>query len=881
MGSVYTCDDTRTESGGRMKDDRDKRESELREELEFHLEQETEERAAAGLSLGEARYAARRDLGNLTLVMENTRAAWGASFLDSLQRDIRFSARWLYTNSGFTLLAVLILGIGIGATTAVFSVVNAVLLKPLVYRDSNRIVVLSTLWKKFGPGGNVSIPDFHDWHDGNTSFEAMAYYSGGDTAVTAGSTAEFATVANVTSEFFKVFKVEPVAGRTFSTDESRAGASGAVLISYSFAQNHYRSFTDALGSTVTLGGRVLPVVGILPPGFQFPGKTDIWFPAGTIVPETPFSRSGHNVQVIAKLKSGVSTTSAQAEMTAIGDRLEKQYPDSNAEKNVAVTALHDTMVKDTRLMLYLLLGTAGLVLLVACGNVANLLLAKAAARSREIAVRTAIGAGRGRIVQQLCTESLLLGLIAGIIALFISNFGSQILIALAPGNVPRLFETKTDGWVLLFNFTVSLVSCLIFGLVPALSAIRVDLNSALKEGSTRHISGGRDRLRRSLVIVEIAFSVVLLITATLLIRSFSALQNVALGFQPENVLIMETSMPGGIPPQKATGIYKTLLSELATTTGVSAVGAVRVPPGRVTSSGAYLIDSVDLTQMRVTLPQAVYSVVTPGAFAALGIPVIAGRDFSSEDMFDAPFTVVINQELAKRAFPGQNPLGHTILTGFDSLKPMTIVGVVTDIRQRGPAAEPDAEIYMPYEQHPGPSTALRIVARTKIPPEHVFETFRSATRKVAPEMPVKFTTMETRLSENVAAPRFRSLLVGSFAALAVVLAMAGIYAVVSFLVNQRTNEIGLRVALGAASGDVQRMVLSEGIRMAAVGLVLGMAGAVAAGRFISTLLFNVKSTDVVTYVSAIAIVTLVTLVASYFPARRAARIDPSVALRQE
>jgi putative ABC transport system permease protein len=287
--------------------------------------------------------------------------------------------------------------------------------------------------------------------------------------------------------------------------------------------------------------------------------------------------------------------------------------------------------------------------------------------------------------------------------------------------------------------------------------------------------------------------------------------------------------------------------------------------------------------MRVTLPQAVYSVVTPGAFAALGIPVIEGRDFNPQDMLDAPFTVVINEELAKRAFPGQNPLGHTILTGFDSLKPMpmTIVGVVSNIRQRGPAVEPDAEIYMPYEQHPAPSTALRIVARTKIPPENVFETFRITARKVAPQMPVKFTTMETRLSENVAAPRFRSLLVGSFAALAVVLAMAGIYAVVSFLVNQRTNEIGLRVALGAAAGDVQRMVLSEGFRMAAVGLVLGLAGAVAAGRFISTMLFNVKSTDVVTYVAAIAIVTLVTLVASYFPARRAARIDPSVALRQE
>jgi predicted permease len=863
-----------------MKDDREKRESELREELEFHLEQEAEERAAAGLGPEEARYAARRDLGNLTLVMENTRAAWGISFLDSLQKDIRFSARWLYTNAGFTVLAVLILGIGIGATTAVFSVVNAVLLKPLAYHDSERIVVLSTLWKKYGPGGNVSIPDFYDWHDGSTSFDAMAYYSGGDTSVTTGSRTDFATVTRVTNEFFKVFSIEPVAGRGFNADESGSGG-GAVLISYSFAQKHYRSFADALGSTLTLGGRILPIVGILPAGFQFPGKTEIWFPEEAIVQNVPPSRSGHNVQVIARLKKGGTITAAQAEMTTIGDRLEKQYPDSNTEKNISVGALQDTMVKDTRLMLYLLLATAGLVLLVACGNVANLLLAKAAARTREIAVRTAIGAGRARIVQQLCTEHLLLSVAAGIVALLIANSGSRVLISLAPVNVPRLFETRMDGWVLGFTFSVSLVSCLIFGLAPALSAVRIDLNSALKERSPHHIAGGRDRLRRWLVVIEIAFSVVLLITATLLIRSFSALQNVALGFRPENVLIMETSMTGSIPPERATGLYKALLSELATTSGVSAVGAVRVPPGRVISAGGYLIDSTDVSQMRVTLPQAVYSLVTPGAFAALGIPVIAGRDFGSGDTSDASFTVVINQELAKRAFPGRNPLGHTILTGFDSLKPMTIVGVVANIRQRGPAIEPDAEIYMPYEQHPAPATALRIVARTTIPPEHVFETFRSTARRIAPQMPVKFTTMEARLSENVAAPRFRSLLVGCFAALAVGLAMAGIYAVVSFLVNQRTNEIGLRVALGAGSSDILRMVLSEGFRMSVVGLILGLTGAFAAGRSISTMLFNVKSADAVTYLSAIAIVMLLTLVASYFPARRAARIDPSVALRQE
>lgn len=798
--------------------------------------------------------------------------------------DWRYALRSFRKNPGFTVLAVLVMALGIGANTAMFSVVNAVLLKPLGYPDPDRIVVLSTLWKKSGGHGQVSAPDYHDWHDQSRAFSAMAYYAGGGTAVTAGQEAEYAQAAIVTPDFFRVFGVEPVQGRLFTPDEKQAGGPAAVLIGHSYWQRRFGGSADVIGKTVRLFGRTLPIVGVMPPGFRFPNETDLWLPANTIFPETP-SRSGHNYRVVARLKPDVELEQAQAEMTLIGTRLAQQYPSSNQGKNVAVTRLRDEMVKDVRMTLYMLLGAVGVVLLIACANMANLLLARASESGREIAIRAALGAGRGRIIRQLITESLVLALTAGVAGMLLAVWGSRALVALAPANVPRLAETALDGWVLAFTLGISAAASLLFGLAPALEASRVDLNTALKQGSARATAGGRaGRIRSGLVVAEMALSVVLLCGAGLLLKSFVALHSVALGFRPENLLVMETSVPASNldEARRATHFYRDLLPGIAAMPGVTAAGATKTLPGRIGSDGSYWIDHLPApSEIGITAPQAVLSVITPGAFATLGIPLKQGRDFHDGDTYDAPFTAVINEALARKSFAGQDPIGHLVFCGLDSLKPMKIVGVVGDIRQLGPAREPRPEIYMPYQQHPFPSTALNVVVRTSQPPGALADAMRTQVRALSPDVPVKFTTMEATLADNVAAPRFRTLLLGIFAGLAVCLAMAGVYGVMAYVVGQRTGEIGLRMALGARPVEVLRLVLGQGMQLASAGLVLGLLGAVALTRLLTTMLFGVQPNDPLTYSVVTVLLGGVAVAASSLPAWRASRVDPVIALRQE
>ncbi|HVN06192.1 MAG TPA: ABC transporter permease [Bryobacteraceae bacterium] len=794
--------------------------------------------------------------------------------------DLKFALRSLRKNPGFALLAVFVMALGVGANTAVFSVVNAVLLKPLAYPDPDRIVTLASLWKSSGGHGQVSAPDFHDWHNESTAFDAMAYYQSGSTAVMPGGAAEYAHVAEVTPEFFQVFGVEPVAGRLFSAHEEKPGSGGAVVISYAYWQSHFGANAQAVGQSVRLLGKSLPIVGVLPPRFHFPNESDIWFPANVIYEETA-SRGGHNYRVVGRLKPGVSLEQAQAQMTAIGDRLARLYPDSNKGMSVAVVRMRDEMVRNVRLTLYLLLGAVALVLLIGCANVANLLLAKATSRTREIAIRAAVGASRARIVRQLFTESAVLALIAGAAGLLLAKWGSDALVALAPGNVPRLAESGIDAWVLAFTLGLSLAACLLFGLAPALEISRVDLNEALKQGAARVLSGGRSgRMRAALVMTEVALSVVLLAGAGLFIRSFVALHHVALGFQPEHVLVMETSVPAAdlAASRRATHLYKDLLADLATLPGVSAVGATRNPPGIVYSDGSYFIDHMG--RFTPSMPQAVLSVMAPGALAALGIPIRRGRDFNDGDTYDAPFTAIINEALARKSFPGQDPLGRMIYCGLDSLKPMRIVGVVGDVRQYGPAVPPAPEIIMPYEQHPEPSTALNILVRTTAGTA-LWGPIQRKVREHSAEVPVKFTSMQDVLAENMAAPRFRTLLLGIFAAIAVCLAMAGVYGVMAFSVGQRANEIGVRMALGANTGDVLRLVLRQGMLLTGIGLAAGLIAAAAATRLLTSMLFEVKADDPLTYLGVAALLATVSLAASYIPARRAARVDPMAALRQD
>jgi putative ABC transport system permease protein len=861
---------------------RERRERELADELASHLSLHIEEELSRGMSQDEARRQALIRLGGVEMTKEIYREQRGLPVIETLLQDLRFALRMLWKNRGFTVVAVLVMALGIGANTAVFSVVNAVLLRPLAFNNPDRLVTLSSLWLKDGHHGAVSMPDFQDWHDQSTAFEAMTNYKGYEIPVSIGSSAEYVFTTRIGPEFFRVFRIAPIVGRAFTSEEAKPGGTGAVILSSSYAENHFGSATAAIGHTLRLSDKTLEIVGVLPGGFHFPEKTDIWYPAYSFMLQTA-TRGGHNDRVVGRLKDGVTLEQAQAQMTAIGTRLSEKYPDSNQGKNVAVTRVRDEMVHNFRLTLWVMLAAVGVVLLIACANLANMLLARAVARTREIAIRAAIGASRTRIVRQLATESILLALLSGAVGLLVSLWGARVLVALAPGDVPRLSETGLDSRVLVFAFGASLFASLLFGLAPALQALRVDLNKSLKQNSTRTAGGSvADRLRSALVVAEIALSVVLLAGAGLLLKSFVALQNVSLGFRPERLLVMAAEVPSTDldSAKRATRFYKDLLDDVRTLPGVLSAGATMEPPGDTGSDGSYSIDFLP-KELSVSAPQAVFSVEAPGVFATLGTPLISGRDFSDSDTYDAPFVAVINEALVKQSFAGQNPLGRMIYCGLDSPKPMRIIGVVGDIRQYGPARPPSPQIYMAYQQHPQPATDLSVLVRTASEPSVLAGAMRESVRRLSTDVPVKFTTMEKALHANVAAPRFRTLLLGIFAALAVCLAMAGVYGVMSYIVGQRANEIGLRVALGASPGDVLRMVLRQSLLLTGVGIVIGLAGAAAVTRFLSSMLFDVKATDPAIYALVVALLVGVALLASYVPARRAMRVDPMVALRYE
>ena len=859
---------------------------ELDEELQYHLERQVDEGLKAGLAPDEARYAALRVMGAIAKNKEECRDMRSVNYLDDLFRDLRYAGRSLGRSPGFAVLAVLIMALGIGANTAVFSVVNTVLLKPLSYQDPDRIVTLSTSWTK-GVAADplskqVSIPDFWDWRDQSSSFEAMAYYASRETPVMAGSTAEYAQAARVSAEFFRVFAVEPIIGRFFTPEELTQAGGLVLMISHSYWQRQFGGDPRVVERTVKIYGRTAPIAGVLPAGFHFPGKTDIW----SVIPrETTQSRSGQNFLCIGRLKPHVALKTAQTEMTAIASRLEQQYAESNKDKSVAVMRLQDEIVGDVRLTLYLLFGAVSLVLLIACANTATLLLAKATARSREVAVRLALGASRRRLLRQLITESLFLAFLAGGSGLLFAYLGLKLFVALAPASIPRLTETGLDTSVLVFTLATSIATSLVFGFVPALYASKLSLNDTLKQGGTRSvIGGGLARMRGVLVVGELALAVVLLCGAGLLLKSFMALENVSLGFRPENVLTMRATVPRLNTPEearRADQFFKDVLSQTATLPGVIAVGASMAPPGNVDSTGSYFVDHMPAQPDFSKPADTVLSIVAPGTFAALGIPLKSGRDFNDGDTYDAPFAAVINEALARKSFAGENPLGRTIFCPFDSSKGMTIVGVVGDVRQYGPAREPMPECYMPYTQHQYNGTTLSIVVRTAGDPNALAATVRRLAAERAPSVPVKITTMEQLLSENVATPRFRSLLFGTFAVLAVCLAMAGVYGVMSYVVGQRSNEIGLRIALGASTGSMLRLILGQGLALAGVGLSLGLAAALAGTRLLRTMLFEVQPNDPVVYLAVVVLLGVVTLLAGYVPARRASHIDPLAALRQE
>ena len=857
-----------------------RRDDEMSREMAFHIESKTRELMDGGMSEADARDEARRRFGSVLKQKEAGHEIRTGRLLDDLLRDVRFMGRNLRRSPGFTLSVILILALGIGANTAVFSVVNSVLLKPLPYPGADRIVVLRTAFHTSGETQTlVTIANFRDWRDRSSSFEAMASYRPGETSVTTGATAEYGRTASVDAQFFHVFAVQPIIGRTFRGDEVHPNAPRHVVISHSYWQNRLGADPRVLERTIRVANVTRSIIGVLPPGFQFPGETDVWGPQTT----SSTSRTGHNFFAVGRLKPGVSLEQGQADLTTIAASLEQQYPDSNKGRGVTITRLQDELVGDVRMTLYLLWGVVAVVLLIACANTATLLLGKATGRTREVAVRAALGANRRRIIQQLITESMLLALLAGACGLALAYWGTRALIALMPAEVVRFSQPEIDGRVLAFTLIVSMGTSLLFGLIPAFHASKVDLLESLRQGSTRSVAGGGIRMRGALVVAEIALAVVLLAGAGVLMKSLMALHNVELGFQPANVLVMKATGVRSRPENDS--FFREIFSRTAALPGVVAVGATSIPPGDLSlaGSGSYFLDRMPppAERNRATEPSAFDTIIAPRTFAALGIPLKRGRDFNDGDTNDRPLVAIVNEALVRKSLAGQDPIGRTIFCPFDRPEGMTIVGVVGDVRQRNPAIEPMPECYMPYTQHNYNGATLNVVVRTAGDPLALAGTLRRVAAEISPEVPVAFTTMEAEVSEGVEDPTFRTILFGLFAVLAVGLAMAGVYGVMAYAVEQRSREIGVRMALGADKASVLGLILGQGVLLAVAGLVLGLAGAVAATRLLETVLFEVRPIDLPVYLGVVGLIATVTLLAGYVPAWRAAVLNPVDALKAE
>ncbi|HEU5451048.1 MAG TPA: ABC transporter permease [Terriglobales bacterium] len=796
----------------------------------------------------------------------------------ALGQEVRYAVRTLRNNPGFAAIAVLTLALGIGANTAMFSVVHGVLLRPLDYPNASRIVALQTAWpQRNKTTWRATGGDLVDLRAQAGDLEQLAFYQGGMLGVQLASHAEFVGTYLVTPNFLSIFGQAPVAGRLLEDGDVRRGA----VVGMPFAVRNFGSAAGALGKTLHMDAVAYEIVGVLPAGFSFPPEAQLWL-AYSPQPQN-LNRTAFNYRAIGLLKSGVSLDAANAQLRTVGSRLESQYQDSNRGKTFQVMPLEEQLVGPVRSMLYFLMAAVSLVLLIACANVANLMLARATSRSREMAVRSALGASRLDIVRQLLVESAVVALAGGLLGILLAYAGTTALLTLTnQGTLPRSADVQVDWAVMLFAIAASLGASFLFGLSPAWQASRVDLQEALKQGGRGAVAGGPAHLRNALVVAQVALSFVLAIGAGLLFRSFMALNEVDLGYRSQGMLVMQAHHPARTLEEnlKAGQFFATLTAELSHLPGVISAGAAMgVPAGPYGSNGSYVVDGQDFHSRN--LPQAIFSLSGPGYFSTMGIPLVRGRDFSAADTYDAPLVAVISESLAKQSFGNQDPVGHTIECGLDSLKWMTVVGVVADVRQESPASSPGPTLYMPLLQHPFYGNELQVVMRTAVTPTSLIDTVRSRVGAENPQVAMRFTTMDAMLSRSIATPRLRMTLVALFAGLALLLAMAGMYGVMSYVTTQRIPEFGVRMALGASPRDVVLLVLRRAAQMAAVGIAIGLGLAFSAARVMNSMLFGLKSTDATTYVLVlIAVMPIVTLAASV-PAWRAARVDPQSALRNE
>lgn len=833
--------------------------------------------------------------------------------MNQLLLDLRYGTRVLVKNPGFTAVTLLTLALGIGANTAVFSVVNAVLLQSLPYRDPAQLVMVWTTMVSQGvPISGSAPPDYREWRAQNNVFSEIAAFTVRDFNLAAGRREpERVKGALVTASLFPMLGIQPQTGRNFTPQEEEWGRHQEVLISDALWESRFGRDREIVGKALRLGGESYAVVGVMPKGMPFFDDVppiDLWVPLAFAPGDFFNTRGNHFLPVVARLKPGMSLDQAQAEMRAIAHRIELQFKE-NAGYGAKVVSLQEQLVSDYRTALLILLGTVGFVLLVACANVANLLLARAASREKEFAVRIALGAGRGRLIRQLLVESVLLGVVGGSVGLLLAFWGIGGLQTLIPSDLPRFNVIEVDRTVIAFTLGVSLLTAMIFGLVPAFHAAKSDVHHSLKEGGRGSSSGspGRQRLRGLLVVVELGLALMLLIGAGLLLKSFYLLQQIDPGFNSKNVLTMQIPLPdskypqptgGNLYPAKAISFYDQLVQKVESLPGVERAGVTTILPlGYGAGWGKYLtVESHPAPTSLDQVPIVRFQLSSPGYFRSIGMRLREGRFFTAQDIESAQPVAIINETAARRFFPNANPLGKVIyMSPPASLQPppppgspetprRVIVGVVADVKDTRLNLPPFPEVYAPYKQceAEGWFNSLMLAVQTASDPLSFAASIRAQVSSLDSDQPVaEVASLDDLVGRSLSSQRFNALLIGLFAGLALALAVVGIYGVMAYSVAQRTHEIGVRMALGAEPRDVVRLVVGQGLRLTLIGLAIGVAAACGLTRVAESLLFNVSATDPITFVAVSLLLAGIALLACYVPARRATKVDPLVALRYE
>ena len=878
------------------------REAEIVDELAQHLDDRYQQSLRGGATEEEAYQVARRELAASDVLAQELRrverlvnqdpvvpgAQRSKNMGEDLWQDLRYGLRMIVKNPAFTAIAVIALALGIGANSAIFSVVNTVLLQPLPYKDPDRLMMV---WEDRAargfPRDTPAAANYIDWRDQNQVFEGMAAMANESFNLTGTGDPERIDGRRVSASLFPLLGVEPFLGRAFAPEEDQPGGNKVVILSHALWKRRFNTDANIVGKAFTFNGESVQVVGVMPAHFQFPTPEDeLWVPIA-FTNEQAASRGRHYLQVIGRLKPGVNLQQARAEMNTIAARLTQQYPNTNTQLGVAVVPLHEQLVGDIKPALLVLLGAVGFVLLVACANVANLLLARAAGRQKEIALRVALGASRWRLIRQFLTESVLLAALGGAVGLLLAVVGLRVLKTFIPDTISQAQAITIDYKVLLFTLGVSLLTGLIFGLAPATQASNFNLNESLKEGGRDSTTGARgNRIRSLLVVTEVAVSLLLLIGAGLLINSFLRLRSVDPGFRAENLLTMKVVLPKLKYPEHAqrSAFYSDLTRRVEALPGVKSAAVTTNLPLYLQGNSITINFDGRPEPPPGQRPVVVTRVISPSYFSTMSIPLLAGRNINDQDRLELPAVVVISETMAKRFWPGEDPIGKRIVAGPLNSPPeewMTVIGIVKDVRQFELVADPKPQMYLSYQQASffEPND---LVVSTTVDPVSLAATVRKAVWEVDKDQPVSnIRTMEDILSESIARQRFTMLLLGIFAGVALLLAAVGIYGVMSYSLAQRTHEIGIRMALGAQRSHVLKLAVGQGLKLVLIGVAIGLAAALALTRVMKTLLFGVSATDPTTIVAISVLLVGVALLASYIPARRATKVDPLVALRYE